>query len=308
MVVEESVLRDLARLLVWYPLRWGVSALSPSRALPFLGLLGKIHYHISPRKCRLIAGNLKVVYALNDQPVSLTDITCRYLENHYINQLLVFLFPRLNRNNIHDLHTFNGLERLEHELTKGKGCILLHSHFGPVHLPLFHLGTENYNVMQIGYLRKHQDLSHIGEHVSFRLREKLEQFIPAKIMQANRFLGGAFKHLRSNGILMMTGDGTGGGEFVGHFEPFPFLGKTMLFPVGPAKLATKTGASILPIFTIRTNNRHYYVTVIEPSISSKTTDQVEIMQRFIHLFESYIKRHPSHWHFWDEFCENKLLI
>lgn len=70
--------------------------------------------------------------------------------------------------------------------------------------------------------------------------------IPKKIIQANRFLGEAFKYLKNNGLLVITGDGIGRRDFVGTFGPLLFLGKTILFQIGPANLAKKTGSSIIP--------------------------------------------------------------
>ena len=310
MVTEESPLRDLARLIVWYPLRWIISALPIAGALKAMAVLGKVHYLTAAAKRHLLMENLEVLGGAGIQPSLLVNATQQYFETHYVSQLLVFLFPRLNSTNISSIHTFAGLQKLDRELSRGKGCILLHAHFGPVHLPLFDLGLKKYNVKQIGYLRKPEGLSRIGERVSFRMREQLERLIPAEIVQANRFLGSAFKHLKKNGILMMTGDGTGRGEFIGNFKPFTFLGQRMLFPVGPAKLANRTESSIIPIFTIRVRSSHQYLTIIEDPLACdpREADETEITARFLQIFELYIKRYPGLWHFWDEFRKGQLVL
>lgn len=310
MVTEESPLRDLARLIVWYPLRWIVSALPAAEALTVMAILGKVHYRTAGAKRLLLMENLEALDGTGVQPSLKAEAVEQYFETHYVSQLLVFLFPRLNSTNISSIHTFAGLQKLDRELSRGKGCILLHAHFGPVHLPLFDLGLKKYKVKQIGYLRKPEGLSRVGERVSFRMREQLERLIPAEIVQANRFLGSAFKHLKKNGILMMTGDGTGRGEFIGNFKPFTFLGQRMLFPVGPAKLANRTESSIVPMFTIRAKSNYQYLTIIEDPLASgsREADETEITARFLQLFELYIKRYPGLWHFWDEFKKGQLLI
>jgi len=310
MITEESLARDLARLVIWYPFRWAVSVLPVQQAVAALALPGKAHCRLSSRKHLKLMENLKVVEGIAGNSSLLAEAVEQYFETHYVSQLLVFLFPRLHRKNIVEIHTFIGLEKLDLELAKSRGCILLHAHFGPVHLPLFHLGIEKYNVKQIGYLRKPQGLSRIGERVSYRLRERYEKLIPAEIVQANRFLGSAFKHLKRNGILLMTGDGTGRGEFIGNFKPFSFLGQRVLFPVGPAKLANKTGAALIPMFTIKQKAGHKYLTIIEDPLTSgsRKDGETEIMARFLHLFELYIRRYPGLWHFWDEFRNRQLLL
>lgn len=297
MLTAESLLRDAARLVVWFPLRWLSSLLPIPWVLAIFALMGKMHYVLSRKKRRAVTENMNCLSTEAGGTRQINMWVRQYFEVHYLNQLIIFLFPRLNEKNIGQIHSFTGLENLEKELSKGRGCILVHPHFGPVHLPLFHLGLMGYDVSQLGYLRKPRGLSRIGEKVSFRLREKYEGMIPARIIPGNQFLRPAFKHLEKNGTLMITGDGTGGGEFVGRFEPFPFVGKTMLFPVGPSLLALKTGASLLPMFTVPGENNWSYTTVIEEPIhSSDIGDMAEVTDptlRFLARFESHLKRYPG---------------
>ncbi len=78
--------------------------------------------------------------------ISAKSVARRDFQTHYVNQLLIFLFPRLTKGSISVLYTFEGLEYLEEELSAKRGCILLHAHFGPVHLPVLHLCLEGYDV------------------------------------------------------------------------------------------------------------------------------------------------------------------
>jgi len=312
MVTEESILRDFARLFVWYPLRWIITIVPMPNAFPIFRFLGRIHYSLGRRKRKIIINNMNSLSRRIRNHLKNKDITRKYFETHYVNQLIIFLFPRLNKGNICSFHKFKGLERIEEEIGNGNGCILLHAHFGPVHLPLFHLGIKGYPVKQLGFLRKPEGLSRIGERISYRLRIRYEKEIPAKIIQADQFLREAYQHLRNNGLLMVTGDGAGRGEFIGKFMPFTFLGKEMLFPTGPAKLAMKTGSSIIPMFTIREKESNRYITVVENPIlygsSNKTAEVTKIMGEFIHIFEYYITNYPDHWHFWDEFSKGNLIV
>jgi KDO2-lipid IV(A) lauroyltransferase len=129
--------------------------------------------------------------------------------------------------------------------------------------------------------------------------------IPCEIIQADRFLSAAFEHVRKNGILMMTGDGTGRGESIGRFAEFTLLGRKKPFPLGPARLALKTGASIIPMFTVKEEEGIRFVTRLEEPIvsaaQSSTTGEEEITARFVQAFEAHLKKYPCHWHFWDEF-------
>lgn len=310
MVTHENWLRDIFRLIVWYPLRWLIGISPVNFAFAIFRQMGRLHYLSSGNKCNAVAGNMALALGNGSFNKKLVQ---QYFETHYINQLFVFLLPKFDKHNIKGIHVFQNLEILEAELSKKRGCILLHAHFGPVHLPLFHFALKGFPVMQVGYLREPENLSFIGKKVSFRLREKCEQIIPASIIQANRFLRPAFEHLKNNGLLMMTGDGAGRGEFIGRFEPFSFLGKKMLFPIGPFVLASKTDSDIIPVFTIKNSSGTGYITIIEKPILVGKTEKDYSMHiantaKFVKIFESYVKEYPYHWHFWDEFSKGMLVI
>jgi len=309
MVTKESIARDMTRLFIWYPLRWFIAILPIPLGFDIFRVLGKIHYYLSGGKREIIIRNMTLgLQGSTGEPPS-RKLVQKYFETHYINQLLIFFFPRLNRNMITRHHIFRNLDKLDAALSRGRGCILVHPHFGPLHLSLFHLGLLGYNVNQVGYLRKPLGLSQIGEKVSFRLRKKYEAMIPARIIQGNEFLRPAFEHLRNNGILMMTGDGTGMGEFLGKFQAFPLLAQRMLFPLGPARLAQKTKSSLLAMFTIEDRKSNRYLTVIEDDVSDESVCEPEESTRnFAKLFESYLERYPGLWHFWDEFKDGGLLV
>jgi KDO2-lipid IV(A) lauroyltransferase len=311
METHESHFRDAARLFVWYPFRWFVSSLPAVTAIRIFPMFGNIHYWLHKVQRNAVIKNLQLAIGKDLSPSVVSSYARRYFATHYVSQLIVFLFPKLNLGNIGSVHRFDGIERLERELQNESGCILLHAHFGPVHLPLLHLGILGYSVRQLGYLRRPEGLSRVGEKVSYRLRQKYESFIPAEIIQANQFLRNAVNHLKDNGVLMVTGDGTGRGEFVGKFEPVSFLGKKMLFPIGPAKLARMTNSSTIPMFTVKQTNHVQYTTVIEEAIRSpqinSASDEMDITMEFVRIFESYVRKYPYLWHFWDEFCQGKLI-
>ena len=50
MVTHENLVRDAARLIVWYPMRWFVACLPLRSAVAFLRLVGRCHYRCSRSK------------------------------------------------------------------------------------------------------------------------------------------------------------------------------------------------------------------------------------------------------------------
>lgn len=298
MVVQESILRDILRLIVWYPVRWIVHTLPLRRAFAFLYSIGDIHFFLSGRKNWQLLKNLQSVSW--NKKLSLEDffsIIKNYYRNHYVNQLQIFIFPRLNAKNIGKVHDFRGLEHLDGALKKGRGCILLHAHFGPTQLPLHALGLLGYTAVQLG-LPTDEGLSFIGRHVAFKLRLRYEKKILATILPATSFLRPLFEALKKNCIVLMTGDGAGKTKFIGKVVTEDFLGVKTFFTPGAQNLAEKTGAAVVPMFTFPENKK--YITAFHEQLNINGNNE-NVIRDFAKLMQEYVQKYPYLWHFWDEF-------
>ncbi|MCI5167370.1 MAG: lauroyl acyltransferase, partial [Candidatus Electrothrix sp. GM3_4] len=231
-----------------------------------------------------------------------------YFQNHYQDQLFPLVFPQFNKENIADYVSFQGLSHLDKALAKEKGVVLVHGHFGPVHLPLVSLALMGYPMKQIGN-PSDKGLSWIGRHVAFRLRMHYESRIPADIIQAASFLRPIFQALRSNQIIMTTGDGSGTEEAFGKQECFQFLGQQVVLPLGPAILSRKTGASLLPLF-ILSGDQTLFTVIIEPEITSDLPGEQGVLdctKKFLTRSEEYILASPGYMHFLDRFIPGLFI-
>jgi lauroyl/myristoyl acyltransferase len=311
MLVDESIARDLLRLIIWYPFRWIIKLLPIDWGIASFRLLGKIHYILFSDKNCLLANNLQMAFGKALQKDRLKKIIIKYYENHYVDRLQIFLFPRFNKRNIDKIHTFEGLDNLEEALIKKKGCILIHGHVGPTQLPLCALGVKGYSVMQIG-LPSDEGLTWIGKHVAFRLRQKYEGQIKASIIPAKSFLRPVFEQLKHNGIIMITGDGAGGISPIGKYARFHFLNHQLPFSLGAISLAQRTGACLLPLFTV-VGEEGRYKTIIESPLEmdyhSIKDERILIrsMECFVRRLQQYLFSFPYLWHFWDEFASRSSI-
>jgi len=308
MVVKESIARDMARLVVWYPVRWGSRLLPPPLAYKFFNYMGDLHYLLSSGKQnRLITQMKSGLKGLVPEDAPYADWARECLHTHYINQMQIFVFPFLTDVKMEKIHHFEGLEHLDKARSEGKGVILLHGHFGPAHLTLHALGLKGYPAMQIG-LPTDEGLSWIGRHVAFRLRMKYEKKIAAEIIPATAFLRPILEGLKAGKVVMTTGDGAGGGKRVGDFISLPFLKGRMEFAEGPVKLAKKTGASLLPTFTVQEAPSLFKTIILPPLDLSESRSTADIMSDWVAYFQEYLLSHPGHWHFWDEFDKRYIEL
>ena len=296
-MVRESLLRDISRIIVWYPVRWLILMLPIRSGILLLCLMGDIHYVFSRNQRRLLRNTLSTFEPRQRRHrAAIRD----YFRNYYVDRLLIFIFPRFCRKAVEKLVEIKGRENLDKALKEGNGVILVHGHFGPVHLPLVVLARLGDPMKQIGN-PSDEGLSRIGKQVAFRLRMSYERKIPAEIIKANSFLRPVFKWLNKNGIAMITGDGTGTDKRIGRHEAFQFFGRKIQFPLGPALLAEKTGAALLPMFILPSEQKLYTIWIDPPLSSSapKTGRASNLTGQFVEKLENYATIKPGYLHFLD---------
>ncbi|MFQ5442509.1 MAG: lysophospholipid acyltransferase family protein [Thermodesulfobacteriota bacterium] len=302
MVVRESIFRDILRLFVWFPLRWAILILPVRLGILILATMGDIHRLLSRNKKEVLAENLLNINSSGDG-CYIRGAIKEYYRNHYIDRLFIFIFPRFAGREVKKFVEIEGLENLDSAIEKGKGAILVHGHFGPVHLPLVALARLGYPMKQIG-LPSDEGLSWTGKNVAFRLRLKYEAKIPAEIIKADAFLRPAFRWLKSGGAVMITGDGTGTETRVGRHGEFRFFGQRVYFPLGPALLAQKTGATLLPMFVLPGIKMPYRIIIGGPLGGGGAE---KVTAQFVKQLEDYVSKAPGYMHFLDRFRPGMMI-
>jgi phosphatidylinositol dimannoside acyltransferase len=299
MVTHESLLRDIARIFVWFPLRWFVQMAPLSVSLFVFALMGKAHYYVSRGKKRLLREKLSRIFHgqnFNDYE----GAARRFFENWYTHTLLPIVFTRLKLKNISRFITFDGMDKIEKALSQGRGCLLVHGHFGPSQFPLVALALQGHSVSQINYLRPMKDSSYIGK-IIVKIKEKCESRAPVKFIPATSFMRPVFQALKRNEIVFTAGDGTGEGAFIGKYVPIKFSGGHLNFPTGPVSIAKKTGAVLLPLFTVKVGRCRYKAIIEDPLElqGGKDGSLIGDVEKFAEIFETYVKRYPCHWYIMD---------
>jgi KDO2-lipid IV(A) lauroyltransferase len=102
--------------------------------------------------------------------------------------------------------------------------------------------------------------------------------------------------LRKNHIvgLIVDGDQKKGGV------PVMLMGQKIAMPPGPAILAQRTGATVLPMFIFRQKNNSQKI-IIEPPVDMIDDEDQDkavalLCRKFAAIIESNIKKHPLQWY------------
>jgi KDO2-lipid IV(A) lauroyltransferase len=182
-----------------------------------------------------------------------------------------------------DRVTLEGREHLDTALAGGRGAILASPHMGSWDVSFSYAGALGFRAVAVAE-RFPGSLNDVV--VSSR-----ERFGTKIVMLGRAAVRTLTATLQSNGIVGLICDlEQGPGVDV------KFFGRTAVVPGGPAALALKMGAPLMPMYQYRTSPGRHQV-LIDPPLSLSGGDSKEsVMQRIIDRFEQFIRGCPDQWY------------
>jgi lauroyl/myristoyl acyltransferase len=102
--------------------------------------------------------------------------------------------------------------------------------------------------------------------------------------------------LRANRVVTLVCDR----DLTGHGVEVEFFGECTTVPAGPALLALRTGAALLPA-AVYFEHRTFHRAVVRPPVPAARCgrlreDVARVTQALVHELESLIRAHPEQWH------------
>lgn len=253
-------------------------------------LIGNIACRIAGNKRRgEVENNLNRLASLKEDKRQIKIITRQIYQNFNLGLADFLRSGKINKNNLQDILQVENKENLDSALKQGQGVILLSAHFGNWELGGIGLALLGYPVSTV-YL-PHSDRRLDKLFVSARLRHG------EKMLVLGTDTRNIFSVLANKEMVLIVGD-----LDMGHSDSgvkVNFLGQETVFPRGPAALAVKTGAIIVPGFTIMISSGKYKLILEKPIISHGATDKendvATATQEFATILEKYISRYPEQW-------------
>jgi KDO2-lipid IV(A) lauroyltransferase len=268
-------------LLSLLPVRWAV----------FLGKhAGRVAYEFD-RRHRLIAlRNLEIGFP--ESPHAWREgVARRCFENF---GKTIFELPSL-------LHTpserilqrvrFQGWEYYLEALKKDRGVLILTGHIGNWELMALSHGLQGHRLY---FVARPLDNPYVNDWIN-RLRMRAGNRIISK-RGALRGIYTALRRGETVGLLMDQAVTGHDGVFV------DFFGHSAGSSIAMAVFACRYGVPVLPVYIVREEGDISHRVVIESPVSvtlsgNKQQDILENTQRFQHVLEDIIRRHPEQW-FW----------
>lgn len=234
--------------------------------------------------------NIRV--ALGDQldEAAIDAMARRSLRNFFRCCLELLIAIESSDDEFRDRIALIGRENLEAALAKGKGVLVLSAHLGNFFLLGSRLAVEGYATFVLVNQPRGGRFAELLETYRLKIRQQTIHARPRReaLRELNRVL-------RKNQLAVVIADEFRKGKGV----EVPFFGGTVISRRGPATLALRTGAAIVPAYLIRQADDSLKL-IVEPELelerSGKVSTEVrENSARVTEWLERTVRAYPDQW-------------
>jgi KDO2-lipid IV(A) lauroyltransferase len=284
---NEAMRHRIEYALVW-PLVKGLGALPrPLARLAGLLLAGAVYY-LHPRLRRVGLRNLEI--AMPELPPKERRRIVRGVFRSLARLLVEFCrFPKYTRANVSETAVYEGFENFDAAERRGKGVLLLTAHLGGWEVGSF---VHSVHGHPLRIVVRPLDNPYVNALV-----ERYRTLHGSRTFAKKDFARGLLSAMQKGetvGLLMDQNMTPPQGEFV------PFFGVQACTASGIARVAMKTGAAVVPAFTIWDGVLRKYRIRFDPPLTLVRTGNTEKdvtanTALFNQVLEEYVRKYPDQW-------------
>ncbi|MFH1613047.1 MAG: lysophospholipid acyltransferase family protein [bacterium] len=273
-------------MILYFLLKIGIflSYIIPRKLSLFLAeIIGYLCFLICRKKRKIITEN--VITVLNKKNIDIKIVKNIFINysKYYVDFLYLEWFKK-RKNKISNIVNVN---YLKDAIQKNKGVILVTAHLG------------NWDVGALNFIQSGFSMNVVVERLYpkklYEFYRKNRQKLGVKVISSG-FVNVIQEKLRNNEIVAIVVDRNVEGKGV----EVEFFNKKTKMPVGPIVLALRTGAVIIPGFTIRKNDNTYLTFLLESiEIEKKKNLEQTIkynLEKMNKVIEEQIKKYISQWY------------
>lgn len=240
-----------------------------------------------PIRKKVVIDNLAAAFGTEKTPSEIRAIARATYRQSAQTMMEIIFFPKLGKDGVAKLVTFDNLAIAEIALKQGKGAILVGSHFC------------NWEVMGAAIARHFPLTMIVGQQKNTMVDELLNSYrllMGVKLVPLKVSLRGVAKALKSNESVALVSDQDAheDGVFV------DFFGRPASTPKGAALFALRFDCPLIMGHIFREGGAFRVVFDVVPK-PADTSDEAEAVQRYTasytKILESYIRKTPENW-FW----------
>lgn len=265
----------------------------PLRVSYFIAILvSDLRFIFAIKDRKSVTENLKAIFPHKSKK-EINKLRIKLFRNFAKYLVDFFRFSIMDEGYIKKHCKVEGINNFDQELAKGRGVVVLTAHIGNWELGGVVIALLGYPFWVVALAHKHKKVDKFFNH---QRNSKGIKVIP--VGKAGRM---CLNVLKDNEMVALLGDR----DFSKSGIPLNLFGKKTIFPIGPAYLSLKTGASIVPGFMIR-NKDDTFTLKIEKSIQidkgeNREEDLARIINEYKLVIEDYIKKYPDQWYMFQRF-------
>ncbi len=279
-MIKYLALLFAVKALGWLPRRAGYAIAD------FVAALG---YWARASERENVKANLRRVMGPDASEKDLSRTARRIFRNVMRYYADLALLPRTDIRRFYTRESvIHGLDNLFEAMKAGRGVIMASAHYGAPELMVQTLLLENVKVLSLTEPLQPPAMSRLVH----RLRSSHgQEYRPVGFSAVRE----AIRRLRQGGVVALLFDR----DVQGTGRPLPFFGCPARLPLGAVELALRTGAQIIPAFSVR-HDAHHFEAWIEPPLPILVTgdeerDLRENTLRLLGRLEEYLRRDPGQW-------------
>ena len=267
---------------------WVMRTLPPRVRYPLAAVTGRCAFFVMRRRRRVAYENFGQVLGL---PWNAPQVkrTAEHAFGNYFKMFADFmLMDTLTPEEIRRMVRPQGVEHIDRALAEGKGAIVVTAHVSNWDILAAAAAVYGYPISAVTNELPSGGLNELVVASRERIGMKMIPLGAGSPRQILRALG-------RNELVALASDLYSGDRGVRVL----FFNRPAMFPAGPAALALKTGAPILPVWIRRQTDNLYVAEVEAPIEVSRTGDTPRDIQltteRIVQFFERIIRREPDQW-------------
>ncbi|MBI4299799.1 MAG: lysophospholipid acyltransferase family protein [Chloroflexi bacterium] len=251
-------------------------------------MTGELTFLLAAKSRRAVLDNVRHVLGANAEPRLVRATARGVFKSLYRNYYDLFRIPRFDLKQFDRILTIHGWEHVERATREGKGVILATAHLGNFDL-----------VSQVAITRSTKITALVESLLSprtFRLVHSLRasrglDFVPASFGGIRK----AIEALRRGEAVAIACDR----DLQRTGIPVDFFGAETTLPSGAIELALRTGATVLPAFSVRKPRGRFEV-YVEPPLELVGTGDLKRdvrlgMERLVAVMGRYIAANADQW-------------
>jgi KDO2-lipid IV(A) lauroyltransferase len=292
-VVGKWFNRSLGPWSAWFAMH-GCKALLqtvPTSWIPSLGRQGGgLLYRMMGSRRRVAIENMRMALGTQLSPSGRRRVLRGLMDNAAIALMELGHHRYLDEKNLRRCIAVQGQGHLDDALRQGKGAILATAHFGNFPLLLARLALDGHRIGVVFREPRHRPMARF-------LRKWQDQMGIVALRDKPRWAAvkASLDLLRSNGILVLHVDlnVSRGGVYV------PFFGLWVPTFEGPAMLALRSEAPVMPTFIQRLDGLQHRVMIHHAAEIQVTGDRKQdawqLLRSITRAAETAIREHPDQW-------------